>query len=397
MLRATSSEEVELNDPQSNGTAPQRVEFHRHSLGQAEKDAVAGVLDSLFLTTGDETYAFEREFADFLGAPHVVGVSSCTAAEHLTLRAFGIGAGDEVITTPMTFLATATAILHAGATPVFVDVESDTGNLDASLVEAAITARTRAIVAVHLYGTMCDMHALRAIADRHGLVLIEDAAHCVEGRRDGVGPGQLGDAACFSFYATKTLTCGEGGAIAVHDDRVAERLRRLRLHGMSKNAADRYRSTYQHWDMVEFGYKCNLTNIQGAMLRPQLPRLKAQRDRREQICRAYDAIVDATPLFSRPLVPASARSARHLYTIWVAGGRRDHLLQHLGAHNIGCAVNYRATHRLSWLAENVELRFPLPVAEWIGERTLSLPLYDRLTDAEIDRVCDVVGGYGRDA
>lgn len=397
MLRATSSDEVELNNLQSKGTAPPRVEFHRHSLGQAEKDAVAGVLDSLFLTTGDEAYAFEREFADFLGAPHVVGVSSCTAAEHLTLRAFGIGAGDEVITTPMTFLATATAILHADATPVFVDVESDTGNLDASLVEAAITARTRAIVAVHLYGTMCDMHALRAIADRHGLVLIEDAAHCVEGRRDGVGPGQLGDAACFSFYATKTLTCGEGGAIAVHDDRVAERLRRLRLHGMSKNAADRYRSTYQHWDMVELGYKCNLTNFQGAMLRPQLPRLQAQRDRREQICRAYDAMIDASPLLSRPLVYTSACSARHLYTIWVADGRRDHLLRHLGANNIGCAVNYRAIHRLSWLADNVELRFPLPVAERIGEQTLSLPLYDRLTDGEIDRVCDVIGGYGRDA
>ena len=397
MLRATSSDEVELNHGQPNGTTPPRVEFHRHSLGQAEKDAVAGVLDSLFLTTGDEAYAFEREFADFLEVPHVVGVSSCTAAEHLTLRAFGIGAGDEVITTPMTFLATATAILHAGATPVFVDVESDTGNLDASLVETAITARTRAIVAVHLYGTMCDMHALRAIADRHGLVLIEDAAHCVEGRRDGVGPGQLGDAACFSFYATKTLTCGEGGAIAVHDDQVAERLRRLRLHGMSKNAADRYRSTYQHWDMVELGYKCNLTNLQGAMLRPQLPRLQAQRDQRDQICRAYDAIINASPLLSRPFVPASARSARHLYTIWVADGRRDHLLRHLGANNIGCAVNYRAIHRLSWLADNVELRFPLPMAERIGEQTLSLPLYDRLTDAEIERVCDVIGGYGRDA
>ena len=397
MLRATSSDEVELNHGQPNETAPPRVEFHRHSLGQAEKDAVTGVLESLFLTTGDEAYAFEREFAEFLDVSYVVGVSSCTAAEHLALRAFGIGTGDEVITTPMTFLATATAILHAGATPVFVDVESDTGNLDASLVEAAITARTRAIVAVHLYGTMCDMHALRAIADRHGLILIEDAAHCVEGRRDGVGPGQLGDAACFSFYATKTLTCGEGGAITVHDDRVAERLRRIRLHGMSKNAADRYRSTYQHWDMVELGYKCNLTNLQGAMLRPQLLRLQAQRDRREQICRAYDAMVDASPLLSRPLVPASARSARHLYTIWVADGRRDHLLRHLGANNIGCAVNYRAIHRLSWLADNVELRFPLPVAERIGEQTLSLPLYDRLTDAEIDRVCDVIGGYGRDA
>ena len=369
---------------------PPKVEFHRHSLGPVEVAAVTRVLKGLFLTTGEETYAFEREFADFLGAPHVIGVSSCTAAEHLALKAFGIGPGDEVITTPMTFVATATAILHTGATPVLVDVEPDTGNLDATRVEEAVTPRTRAIVAVHLYGAMCDMRALRSIADRHGLVLIEDAAHCVEGRRDGVGPGQLGDAACFSFYATKTLTCGEGGAIAVHSDDVADRLRRLRLHGMTKNAADRYHSSaYQHYDVVELGFKCNLTNMQAAMLRPQLARLHAQRNRREEIAQAYDAVIDTIPGLGRPVVPAASRSARHLYTIW-AGGGRDELLRRLGEGGVGCAVNYRALHQLEWVAANVELRFPLPEATRIGDQTLSLPIYDRLTDAEVQRVVDVL-------
>lgn len=367
-----------------------KVEFYRHSVGAEEKAAVARVLDSLFLTTGAEVAAFEEEFATFLGVPHVVGVSSCTEAEHLALRALGVGPGDEVITTPMTFIASATAILHAGAVPVFVDVEPSTGNIDPTEVEAAITPRTRAIVAVHLYGAMCDMRALRAVADRHRLFLIEDCAHCVEGTRDGVGPGELSDAACFSFYATKTLTCGEGGAVAVHDSTLDDRLRRLRLHGMTKGAADRYGGLYQHWDMIELGYKSNMTNISAAMLRPQLQHLLARRERREEISRGYDRFVDRMPGFSRPIVPAGARSARHLYTIWVHGSRRDWLLEFLGAQQIGCAVNYRAIHRLSWLAQHVEAAHPLPNAERIGDATVSLPLYDRLTDTEVERVCEAL-------
>lgn len=367
-----------------------KIEFHRHSLGEEEKAAVGRVLDSVFLTTGDEVYAFEREFADFLGVPDVVAVSSCTAALHLSLVGLGIGPGDEVITTAMTFIATATAIVHAGAVPVLVDVEAATGNIDPALVEAAITPRTKAIIAVHLYGTMADVVALRDIADRHGLALVEDAAHCVEGSRDGHRPGQLGDAACFSFYATKTLTCGEGGAIAVRDPELAERLRRIRLHGMSKNAADRYRGRYEHWDMVELGWKANLTNIQAAMLRPQLSRLEGRRRRRDQIAHVYDATIDALDGVDRPIVPAGVVPARHLYTAWIADGRRDDVLAMLGDRGIGTAVNYRAIHRLTWFQQNVPTQFPLPNAERIGDETLSLPLYDKLTDGEVARVCSAL-------
>ncbi len=174
-----------------------QIEFFRHDLGEPELDAVAQVLASPILTTGNTVATFETRFSAYLGRRHALGVTSCTGALHLSLLALGVGPGDEVITTPLTFIASSTAILEAGARPVFVDVEPMTGNLDAAQVEAAITPRTRAILPVHLYGQMCDMRALRAIADRHNLRIVEDAAHCVEGERDGVRPGELGDTACF--------------------------------------------------------------------------------------------------------------------------------------------------------------------------------------------------------
>lgn len=367
-----------------------KVEFHRHAMGEEEKAAVAAVLDGLFLTTGEEVYAFEREFADYLGVPFVVTVASCTSALHLALLALGVGPGDEVITTPMSFVASATPIIHAGASPVFVDVEPDTGLLDPARVRAAITPATRAIVAVHLYGTMCDMVALRRIADERGLVLIEDAAHCIEGSRGGVRAAHLGDAACFSFYATKTLTSGEGGAIAVQDEGLALRLRRLRLHGIDRGPAERHGKPYQHWDMLELGHKSNMTNIQAALLRPQLKRLEERHRRRETLAVMYDRFVEGAPWLTRPSVPTDARSGRHLYTVWTEPHRRDALLAFLGANGIGCAVNYRAMTDLSWFRKNVRNRFDLGHAERIGASTVSLPFHSVLADDEVQSVCEVL-------
>jgi len=190
------------------------VDFYRHSLGDEEKAAVASVLDSLFLTTGQRVYEFEKRFEEYLGVPAVVATVHCTASLHLAMLAAGVGPGDEVITTPMTFLSSANAVIYAGGTPVFVDVDPATANIDPARVAAAIGPRTKAILGVDLYGLPADWVALRRLADERGLVLVEDAAHCVEGRRDGYGPGHLADYACFSFYATKNLTCGEGGAIS---------------------------------------------------------------------------------------------------------------------------------------------------------------------------------------
>ncbi len=368
-----------------------RVPFFRHDLGKAELDAVAEVLAGPLLTTGETVARFERRFADYLGARHALGVTSCTGALHLSLLALGIGPGDEVITTPMTFIATATAVLEAGATPVFVDVEPDTGLLDPSRVEAALTRRTRAILPVHLYGQMCDMRALRGLAERHGLFLIEDAAHCVEGERDGVRPGQLGDTACFSFYATKNLTCGEGGAVVTNDDARLESLRLLRLHGMTKTAADRAREGYRHWDMVALGWKYNMDNIQAALLLPQMDRLEANWQRRQARAEQYEQLLAGIPGLSWPRTAAGSRHAWHLFPVWVDGGRRDAAVEGLHHRGIATVVNYRAIHLLTYFRETFGFRAgDFPNAERIGDSTLSLPLYPSMPPADVELTAEVV-------
>jgi UDP-4-amino-4-deoxy-L-arabinose-oxoglutarate aminotransferase len=367
------------------------VDFYRHALGEEEKAAVAAVLDSLFLTTGQRVYDFERAFEAYLGVPAVVCTAHATAALHVAMLAAGVGPGDEVVTTPMTFLSTANCILYAGASPVFADVDPATGNLDPAAAAAAITSRTKAVIAVDLYGLLADLKSFRALSDRHGLVLVEDAAHCVEGRRDGFGPGQLADYGCFSFYATKNLTCGEGGAITARDGAKKSLLRQLSTHGMSRNAADRYAGKYQHWDMERLGYKYNLSDVNAAMLLPQLPRLAARLARREAICRRYEAAFREIPDVSFPAVPGGAVSARHLFTIWVDPARRDAILASIQAKGVGVAVNYRAVHLMTYYAERFGFRRGMfPNAERIGDSTITIPLWPAMTDGDVDEVIAAV-------
>jgi dTDP-4-amino-4,6-dideoxygalactose transaminase len=369
------------------------VDFYRHSLGEEEKAAVRDVLDSLFLTPGLWVYAFEKAFEEYLGVPAVVCTAHATAALHISMLAAGIGPGDEVVTTPMTFLSSANAIVYAGGTPVFVDVDSATANIDPAAVQAAITPRTKAIIAVDLYGLMADMVALRSLADRHGLSLVEDAAHCVEGRRDGFGPGRLADYACFSFYATKNLTCGEGGAITAREGAKKSLLRQLGSHGMSKNAADRYAGKYHHWDMERLGYKYNLSDVNAALLLPQLPKLAKRLERREEICRRYEAAFRETPGVSFPVVPEGMTSGRHLFTIWVNPEKRDTVLAGIQAQGVGVAVNYRAVHLTRFYRERFGFRRGMfPEAERIGDSTITIPLWPAMTDAQVDEVIAAVRG-----
>ena len=368
-----------------------RIPYFRHDLGAAELASLAKVLEGEILTTGDTVSIFEAKFAAYLGRRHALGVTSCTGALHMALLALDIGPGDEVITTPMSFVATATAILEAGATPVFIDVEADTGNLDAGRVEAAITPRTKAILPVHLYGLMCDMRALRAIADKHGLRLIEDSAHCIEGVRDGARPGELSDAACFSFYATKNLTCGEGGAIVIDDDGLMERLKLLRLHGMTRMAEESAREGYRHWDMVVLGWKYNMSNVEAALLLPQFERMEAKLALRQELAQRYDhgfAGIDGITLpSSRP----DSVHARHLYTVWCTGSPRDELIAHLHGEGIGAVVNYRPIHLTSYFVERFGYRRgDFPIAEWIGDHTVALPLYPAMRLDEADMVVAAV-------
>jgi len=368
-----------------------KVEFYRHGLGAEELAAVERVLGTLFLTTGPETRGFEEEFAGYLGVPHAVGVSSCSMALLLALKALGVGPGDEVITTPLSYVATTNAILHAGARPVFVDVEPDTGNLDVSLVPGAITERTRAVLPVHLYGLMCDMRSLGRLARREKLLVIEDSAHCVEGRRDGLAPGQGSHAACFSFYATKNLSCAEGGAVTCRRGHVAARLRQLRNHGVDRDASARHGQGVLHWDQMDLGYKANLPDLLAAMLRPQLRHVAERCARRQEIARRYDDAFRGVPDLSVTNVPRGASSARHLYTIQVPPARRDEMLSGLREAGVGCAVNYRPIHRLRYMRKELGYRQgAFPVAERIGASTISLPMYPDLPHDEQDAVIQQV-------
>ncbi|HVN30835.1 MAG TPA: DegT/DnrJ/EryC1/StrS family aminotransferase [Thermoanaerobaculaceae bacterium] len=365
------------------------IPFFQHDLGQPELDAVREVLSGPILTTGATVERFEKRLAEYLHAKHLLTVTSCTGAMHLSLLALGVGPGDEVITTPMTFIATSTAIMEAGATPVFVDVEEKTGNLDVSKVEAAITARTRAILPVHLYGQMCDMRALRAIADAHRLHIIEDSAHCIEGERDGVRPGQLSDTACLSFYATKNLSCGEGGAIVCNDAGLAERLRLLRLHGMTKTAYDRSREGYQHWDMVALGWKYNMDNIHAALLLPQLDRLDATWRKRDEVARRYHGLLAEVPGLTWPRTLPDVKHAHHLFPVWIVNGRRDQIVAGLNERGIPTVVNYRAIHLLTYFRERFGFKpGDFPMAERIGDAALSLPFYPGIPVEHVEAVAD---------
>jgi dTDP-4-amino-4,6-dideoxygalactose transaminase len=368
----------------------ERIEFFQHDLGEAEAASVRRTLGSLFLTLGPRVAEFEEAFGRFLGGPRVVAVTSATVGLMLALEAYGIGEGDEVITTPMTFVATSNAILYVRAKPVFADVEPATGLIDPAAVESAITPRTKAIIVVHLYGQLCDMRRLRAIADRHKLVLIEDAAHCTEGEKDGARVADLGDVAVFSFYATKTMTCGDGGAVAVRDPAIHERLRRLRSHGQTKDVAARHGNLYVHWDMVELGHKAALTDIQAAILLPQIERLEARRELREAAVRRYERALEGRPGIG--LVSWTGRSSHHLFTVLVAPEHRDRVLRGLGERGIGVGVNYRAVHTLAYYRERFGFaREAFPNAASIGDRTISLPLWPGLSDAQVDRVVWALG------
>ncbi|MBM3316155.1 DegT/DnrJ/EryC1/StrS aminotransferase family protein, partial [candidate division WOR-3 bacterium] len=365
-----------------------KVEFYRHSLGEAEKTAVLAVLDGLFLTTGPLTRAFEQTFAALFGARHCVGLSSCSAGLFLTLKGWGIGQGDKVVVPAMTFVATANAVLHTGAEVVFCDVDPKTGLIDLEQASNLLwrNRTIRAVIPVHLYGQMVDMKALRAIADQYHAKILEDAAHCVEGERDGIRPSVFGDAAAFSFYATKNLTCGEGGAVATGDPQLAEYLAQARLHGMSQSALERH-AHYQHWDMDFPGYKANMSDIQAALLIPQLGGIRQRLARREEIARRYEEAFAAAGVEFPETVPL-ATHARHVFTIWAPDGRRDELLARLQADGVGVVVNYRPVHLTSFYRRCYGCcEGMFPAAETIGRRTVSLPLYPGLTDAEVDYVC----------
>lgn len=370
----------------------QKIEFFKHNLTEQDLQCATDVMRSIFITTGPMVQKFEKQFAQYLQISEAVGLTSCTGALHLALLRHGIGPGDEVITTPMTFVATATAILQTAATPVFVDVSLKNGLLEPETAAAAINQKTKAILPVHLYGRMVDMVGFAQLAQQHNLTLIEDAAHCIEGLRDGIRPGQLGHAACFSFYATKNMTCGEGGALVCRSGNDAAWYRSARHHGISKNAASRYSKKYEHWDMEIMGWKYNMDDIQAALLVNQINRLAENNRKRQSLEILYrELLSDIDGLDFMEFPPQAEMSGHHLFTVLVPQQvSRDVVMEKLQQAGIGCAVNYRAVHNLKFFREKYGYHpKDFPNANAIGERTISLPLYPKLSEDAVEIVCNV--------
>ncbi|MFL0443507.1 DegT/DnrJ/EryC1/StrS family aminotransferase [Bacillus subtilis] len=366
-------------------------------IGKEEIQEVTETLESGWLSKGPKVQQFEKEFAAFVGAKHAVAVNSCTAALFLALKAKGIGPGDEVITSPLTFSSTANTIIHTGATPVFADIDENTLNIDPVKLEAAVTPRTKAVVPVHFGGQSCDMDAILAIAQNHGLFVLEDAAHAVYTTYKQRMIGSIGDATAFSFYATKNLATGEGGMLTTDDEELADKIRVLSLHGMSKAAWNRYSSNGSWYYEVESpGYKMNMFDLQAALGLHQLKRLDDMQKRREKIAGRYQTAFQQIPGLITPFVHDDGRHAWHLYVLQVdekkAGVTRSEMITALkDEYNIGTSVHFIPVHIHPYYQKQFgykEADFPNAMNYY--KRTLSLPLYPSMSDDDVHDVIEAV-------
>ena len=323
--------------------------FGSPTIEEQDIEEVVATLRSGWIGLGPKVKQFECAMAAYVGATNAIAVNSCTAALHLSLLALGIGAGDEVITTPMTFAATANTIIHTGARPVFADVNRTTMLIDPQEIESVITSRTKAILPVHLAGRPCPMDEIAMIARRHGLHIIADAAHCIEGQYKGRHIASCSDLTCFSFYVTKNITTAEGGMVITNNDVWAKRIRILSQHGMDRDAFTRFTDAgYRDYDVVAPGYKYNMTDLQASIGLHQLARIDASWHRRDQIWSRYDSGLSDLPIHCPPPVEHYSRHARHLYTPLVyeseCGVNRDELARNLKRRQIGTGVHYRPLH-----------------------------------------------------
>ena len=361
-----------------------------------EIEEVVSCLRSGWIGTGPRVAEFERRFAAYKGADHAVAVNSCTAALHLSILAAGIGPGDEVITTPLTFCASVNAIIHAGATPVLADVDPRSMNIDPKSVKKKISSRTKAILPVHFAGRACDMDPLCALADEHGLTIIEDCAHAIETEYHGRKVGCFGDFGCFSFYVTKNIITGEGGLILAKKPEHAARLKVLALHGMSSDAWNRFGdSGYKHYLVTEAGFKYNMMDLQASLGLRQLDKVEPYWRRRGEIWARYMEALADLPLTLPAPVEEDTRHAYHLYSLMVdekrAGISRDSFLTAMTALKIGVGVHYLSIpehpyyqERFGWSPQDY------PHACDIGRQTVSLPLSAKLTDDDVDDVIRAV-------
>jgi len=370
--------------------------FALPEIGDEEIAEVVDTLRSGWVTTGPKAKRFEDDFTAFLGDASLqsLAVNSATAGLHLALEALGIGPGDEVITTTHTFTATAEVVRYLGADVVLVDIDPATLNIDPRAVEAAITPRTKCILPVHYAGLAADMPAILDIARRHGLKVVEDAAHALPSTVGGQLVGTLAsDATVFSFYANKTMTTGEGGMLVMRDPELLQRARVMRLHGMNRDAFDRFTATVPSWyyEIVAPGFKYNLTDIAAALGIHQLKRLRGFQQRRAELAALYRESIADLPLLLPPDAAAGDMHSWHLYVVRLADAAsvsRDVFIERLFAAGIGCSVHYIPLHLHPYWRERYALKpEAFPHSQRAYERMLSLPLYTRMSDADVRRVC----------
>ncbi len=378
-----------------------REEFLPFALPLIEDDDIAGVVDSLkshWITKGPKTIEFEKQFAEYVGAKYAIAVNSCTAALHVSLVAAGVGPGDEVITTPMTFASSANVIIHAGAKPVFVDIDPLTMNIDTTKILEKITPQTKAIIPVHIAGHPVDLDEILAIAKENDLFVLEDAAHAVYTQYKGKLIGSIGNATAFSFYATKNLVTGEGGMVTTNDEALADKIRIYSGHGMSHNAWNRYTSVGSwFYEILYPGYKYNMTDIQAALGMTQLAKLERMQGLRKEIVQHYNSEFGKMPELEIPQELEYARHAWHLYVIKLNLETltidRDQIIEELKAQNIGTSVHFIPVHLHPYYRETYGYKHgDYPQAEATFKRIISLPLFPMMSAQDTQDVIEAVQG-----
>ena len=376
-----------------------RETFLPYSVPLIEDDDINEVVETLksgWVAKGPRTIEFEKRFAEYTGAKYAIAMNSATAALHIALIAGGVKPGDEVITTPITFAATANTIIHVGATPIFVDVDPNTFCIDANKIEEKITDKTKAIVPVHYTGHACDMDKIRAIAEKYNLFVSEDAAHAIDTYYKGDLIGKKGDCASFSFYATKNICTGEGGMLTTNREDIAEKARVMSTHGMSKAAWNRYgKGGSWRYDIEYPGHKYNMFDIQAALAKTQMNKLTAMQDRRKEIVKKYEEAFSKLDGIKLPPEAAYTTHSWHLYVVRLELDKltidRDKFIELMGEANIGTSVHFIPVHLMSYYRENYGYNEgDLPVAESYFDTILSLPLYPKMTDEDVQDVINAV-------
>ncbi len=363
---------------------------------QEEIDEVVDSLKSGWIGTGPKVHQFEKMFRDYKGVKYAMALNSCTACLHLSMLSINLQPGDEVIVPTMTFAATANVVIHAGGKPVFVDSLRDSMNIDPADIERKITPKTKAIIPVHFAGRACDMDAILDIAKKHDLKIIEDCAHAIETEYHGEKAGTFGDIGCFSFYVTKNIVTGEGGMAITNNQEYADKIKVMGLHGMSKDAWKRFSDEgYKHYQVVYPGFKYNMMDIQAALGIHQLPRVDSYWLRRQEIWNTYNDAFKDLPVFIPAPVAPDTKHAYHLYTLLLDIDRlsitRDQFLDEMTKRKIGVGVHYIALHLHPYYQQTLgHKRGDFPNAEWISDRTVSLPLSAKLTNADVDDVIEAV-------